>query len=237
MARRRTARRTDEETPWHERFLFKYGSKIILGITIILVFLTLAQCTVKKPESPEWNTQLTVPVINRTYGMEELIGKIDQDELGFDQDGNVTLTISENLDTVKLDADVLATDDISYGLSETLGEVAIEPPVIAPVSISLAAIAGLASGLPGDSANVNAISFDVYNTLETIGSITQVTIAEGEAYAVVDNNLGVDLDTVIVQVYDVANSLVVTGGAFAAPIAAGQVDSLLIPLAGETVSS
>jgi len=237
MARKRTAKRTDTETPRNDRFLVKYGSRMLLGITVIVLFLTLAQCTVKKPESPEWNTRLTVPVVNRTYDMEELVDKIDQDELGFDQAGNVTFTISESLDTVHLDADVLATDDISYGVTESLGAVAIEPPVIDPVSVSLAAIAGLATGLPGDQADVNAMSFDVYNTLETISSITQMTIAVGDAIAVVDNNLGVTLDTVIIQVYDVTNAAVVATGAFPAPIAAGQVDSLLVPLAGKTVSN
>jgi len=237
MARKRTARKNADEIPWNDRFVFKYGSKMLLGITVILVFLTLAQCTVKKPEAPEWDTRLTVPVINRTYGMEELVTKLDQDELGFDQDGNVTFTVSEDLDTVRLDADVLTTDDLSYGVSESLGEVAIEPPVIAPVSVSLAAITGLAAGQPGDSADVNATSFDLYNGLETINSVTQMTIAVGSAIAVVDNNLGVDLDTVVIQIYDVTNAAVVASGAFPAPIASGQTDSLSLPLSGATVSN
>ena len=76
MTRKRNARKNDAETPWNERFMFKYGSRLLLGITVIVVFLTLAQCTVEKPESPQWSTRLTVPIVNRTYDMEELVNKI-----------------------------------------------------------------------------------------------------------------------------------------------------------------
>jgi hypothetical protein len=237
MSRKRTSKRTETETPWNERFLFKYGSKMIVGITVILVFLTLVQCSVKKPESPEWNTRFTVPMVNRTYDMEELVEKIDQEAIGIDQDGNITFSISESLDTVKLDADVLATDDLSYGVFEGLGVVSIDPPTIDPVSVSLASITGLASGLPGDQADVNAMSFDLHNTMDPISNFTQATIATGDVVAIVDNNLGVALDTVILDIYDITNGVIVATGVAPAPIAAGQVDSVVIPLAGKTMSN
>ncbi|MCK4461431.1 MAG: hypothetical protein KAW46_06480, partial [candidate division Zixibacteria bacterium] len=225
------------ETPWTDRFMFKFGSKILLGITIIAVFLTIAQCTIEKPESPEWTTRLTVPIVNRTYDMEELVNKIDQEGVGIDQQGNITFTISEALDTVRLDADVLATDDLTYSVTEVLGVVSIDPPTIDPVSVSLSAITGLATGLPGDSANVNSMGFDVYNTLDQIEEFSQATVASGDVIAIVDNNLGVDLDTVILEIYDITNAVTVAVDTFPNTIVAGQVDSLVISLTGKTLSN
>ena len=237
MTRKRDARRTDAETPWTERFLFKYGSKLLLGITVIIVFLTMAQCTIEKPESPEWTTRLTVPIVNRTYDVEELVNKIDQDGLEIDQDGNITFSITEDLDTIMLDAAALATDDFSYSVMQSLGAVSIDPPVIAPISVSLASITGLASGLPGDSAAISAISFDVINSMPAITSFSQATIASGNVVMVVENNLGVALDTVIVELYDVGNAATLVTDTFPVGIPAGLTDSLSLSLTGKSLSN
>ncbi len=237
MTRKRHARRTDAETPWTERFLFKYGSKLLLGIMVIVVFLTMAQCTVEKPEAPEWTTRLTVPIVNRTYDMEELVNKIDQDGLEIDQDGNITFSITEDLDTVMLDASALATDDLSYSVTQSLGVVSIDPPVIAPVSVTLASITGLGAGLPDDSATVSAMGFDVINSMPAITNFSQAMIASGNLMVVVENNLGVALDTAIVEIYDVGNAVTLVTDTFPSGIPAGTTDSLTISLVGKSLSN
>lgn len=237
MTRKRDAKRTDAETVWTERFLFKYGSRMLLGISVIVVFLTLAQCTIEKPEAPEWTTRLTVPIVNRTYDMEELINKIDQEGLEIDQAGNITFSFSEDLDTVMLDAAALATDDLSYSVTQSLGAISIDPPVIAPVLVTMASIVGLGAGLPGDSAAVAALSFDVINSMPTITNFSQATIASGNLMVVVENNLGVALDTAIVEIYDVGNAAVLVTDTFPSGIPAGITDSLTISLAGKSLSN
>lgn len=237
MTRKRDARRTDAETPWTERFLFKYGSRMLLGISVIVVFLTLAQCTVEKPESPEWTTRLTVPIVNRTYDMEELVAKIDQEGLEIDQAGNITFSFSEDLDTVMLDAAALATDDLSYSVTQSLGAVSIDPPVIAPVLVMMASIVGLGAGLPGDSAVVAALGFDVINSMPAITNFSQATIASGNLVVIVENNLGVALDTAIVEIYDVGNAVTLVTDTFPTGIPAGITDSLTISLAGKSLSN
>ncbi len=225
------------ETPWTDRFIFKFGSRMLLGITIIAVFLTIAQCTIEKPESPEWTTRLTVPIVNRTYDMEELVNKIDQEGVGIDQQGNITFSISEALDTVRLDADVLATDDLTYSVTEVLGVVSIDPPTIDPVSVSLSAITGLATGLPDDTVTVSALSFDVINSMQAITNFSQATIASGNVLVVVENNLGIALDTAIVELYDVGNAATLVTDTFPGGIPAGATDSLTLSLAGKSLSN
>ncbi|MFH1374130.1 MAG: hypothetical protein ABII79_10070 [bacterium] len=220
-----------------DSFLFRFGTRLLMGLGVIVIILTLTHCTVKKPESPQWNTQLTIPVVNRIYTMDELIGKIDQDGVGIDSAGNITFSVTEELDTVRLDEDMLTTSNLSYSVSEQLGIVSIDPPAVDPVSVSLASISGLASSLPGDSAAVVATSFDLFNDMPTITEFSSATITSGQVNIDVDNNLGIDLDTVIVQLYDVGNAVIVAIDTFPGGIAGGVSAQLPIVLDGTTVSN
>ncbi len=237
MAKRRKKRRREYSESFLDSFVFKLGTKLFLGLAIIVTFLTLTQCTVKKPEAPEWNTNLTVPMINRLFPMEELVDEIGQDEVGFDSSGLASLSITEELDTIRLDADLLTTPDINSVISEKLGTVSISSPSVDPVTVSLTTIAGLASSLPGDSADVAAGSFDLYNDMPTISTFTQATIADGYVDIVIDNNLGIDLDTVIVEIYDNFYSQVIATDTFPQPILHGTSDTSHIPLNNASISN
>ena len=46
---------------------------ILCGFVVIFLFLTLVQCTIRKPEAPSWDTKLVVPLVHKTYSMTELI--------------------------------------------------------------------------------------------------------------------------------------------------------------------
>lgn len=234
---RKQKRRTDPSEGFGDSFLFRFGSKLFLSLAVAVAFLTLAQCTIKKPESPQWNTRLTVPVVNRTYSMEELIRKIDQEGLEIDSSGIVTYSITEDLDTVQLEEDLLTTSDLSYVISEQVGTVRLDPPDVDPVTVSLSSISGLASSLPGDSANVIETSFDLYNDMPTITSFSQATISNGQVEVVVDNGLGISLDTVIIEIFDISNGWTIATDTFPAPVASGDTDSLSLSLDGKTISN
>jgi hypothetical protein len=76
-----------KKTTLSHRILY-WLSHIVCGFVVILAFLTLVQCTVKKPEAPSWETNLTVPLVNETWDMSELIDQFDEDYLMTDSLGN-----------------------------------------------------------------------------------------------------------------------------------------------------
>ncbi len=236
MAREAARQRAGLETAFYDRFVFKFGSKLVMGLVIVLVFLTVAQCTIEKPESPQFTTQFTVPVVNRTYDMEELIAKVDQDGLSIDGSDNVVYTISEDLDTVRLDADVLSTGDLSYSGGDSLGLVNVATPTVDPVNVALNSITGLASALPGDQAFVGSLSFDLYNRLDPLPGITSATFAAGDATVQIVNSLGVNLDTVIVSLWDVVHASVIDCDTLLNGLVNGQTGSMPLSLAGKTIS-
>ncbi|MBN2226606.1 MAG: hypothetical protein JW763_04515 [candidate division Zixibacteria bacterium] len=215
-----------------DSFLVKYGLKILLAIIVIFVFLTMVQCSIKKPESPTWTTNLTVPLVNRTYLMPEIIDKIDQPGITMDSTGEIVFSYSEEIDTVRVDDD-LNTSDISTSIDETLGAVIIRPSAPAPVTVDLEDI------LTPVGNDIPACSFDVTNNMPVIEDYSWATISSGGIYIVIVNDLGVNLDTVLFDVLDVINSVSLTPTPLSFPggVGVGDRDSVFLSLSGKTVSN
>jgi len=237
MVKKRGKIKGDEQINVWNSLVFKLASKGLLGLGVILAFLSLVQCTIKKPESPTWDTAITVPVINRTYSMDELVAKMDQDEIGIDSTGAVAFSVSEELDTVSLGTDDLSTPDLSYSLSEMLGPITIAAPTISPVTLYLSSIIGLVTPLPGDQGVVTPGPFTIQTDMPTISTFSSATITSGMVMVVIDNGLGVDLDTVTIQIYDDISNGVVAAQSFAGGLPAGVVDSLPMSLDNKTISN
>lgn len=222
---------------WTHSFI-KLGSRLLLAVLVVVVVLTISQCSVKEPQSPTWTTNMTVPVINRTYDMEEIISKIDQDEITMDDQGNIAYSVTEELDTVSLGNDNLSTSDLTYSVADSLGAVSIDPPSVDPVTVTFQEVTGLSPYFT--SGTVPAMDFDVTNDLAEISNFTTATIATGTALVIITNDLGVALDQCDVSIYDASNSpaTLVAGGSFPSTIAAGgAVDTLSLNLAGKTISN
>jgi hypothetical protein len=217
--------------------LLKGGSRLLLGVTVILVFLTLVQCSIEKPESPQWTTSIVVPVMNRTYDMEEIITKIDQDGLTMNDDGIIAYSFSEDLDTVSLSDDNLSITNVTYSINKALGNIAITAPTVAPVTATLSSI----SGLPGAivAGVLPAMNFNVTNAMPAIDNFTTATVSSGLMNCVVANDLGVALDVMTISIYDasVTPNVLITTGTFPATIDAGTTATLPLDLAGKTLSN
>jgi len=231
MARKRKNMRQQDNRDIRDSRLFSVSTKLGLSIFIAVVFLTLVQCTIKKPEAPEWNTQLTVPIVNRTYPMEEIVRKIDQEGIRIDADSNVIYEINEDIDTITLDADNLTTDNLSYGFSEQLGLIDIDAPSVPPVIVSFASITGLSAGVVPPS------SFQVSNDIPPVSTFSSATLANGLLWIHVTNNLGIDLDTVVVDLIDVVYGMSIGMQVFPGGLDDGETDSVSFDLSGRTVSN
>ncbi|PWB76463.1 hypothetical protein C3F09_00400 [candidate division GN15 bacterium] len=234
MSRRNRSKGSDWSLQKIVPSLFSLGGKLLFAAVVVIVVLTFAQCTVKKPEAPEWNTQFTVPLVSRTYLMPELIRKMDQSGVGFDIDSNVVFSVSHELDTIGLDAENLSTPDIDYTVSKAVGKVKIVKPVITPISVSLVNIAGLPVVYP---TTVPASSFSVVADFPTIDDFTTAQIDTATVYVIVDNRLGFDIDAAIIQLFDQLHWSSLGSSALTDTLKNGEVDSLPFVLDGHTVSN
>jgi hypothetical protein len=206
------------------------GSHILCAVAAILVFLTLVQCTIKKPEAPTWDTQLVIPLANRTYDMQELIDKIDQDNLSTDSLGNPFFFYQRVLDTVTVEGS-FAIADISENFAESLGVVQLDPFAGANATINLSDYIWLVLG------DIPPISFDITEPLPPMGEFAMATVESGFAQISVQNDFGLDLDTVIVTINDINLGGQVTSYSIPGGILAGNIRVDTIDLAGKTISN
>ena len=241
MGSNRKSRNDDGDKKATDSILVKYFSRLIVAIAVILVFLTLVQCTIKKPESPEWTTNFVLPVINVTYNMAELIRRLDQDGVAMDSLGNITYTISEELDTLTVSGNYLTTPNLSYSLGQKLGTVSIAAPTIAPIFIGLGTITGISVSTPpdplDDTLTIGQQSFNINNALPVATTYSTVTISLGTANVHLHNDLGAPLDTVILEIWDIQfNTLLEIDSNFAV-IPSGSSATIPIDFSGNTISN
>jgi hypothetical protein len=236
MSRVRNRKRERDSGDTLNAALVKFATKAFFGLVVIVVFLSLAQCTIRKPESPVWNTNFTVPLINRTYPMEEIVRRIDQDGIEMDSAGNVTYTLNEDLDTIALDASNLSTSDLAYSFSEKLGVVTLDAPGGASGTHAFNTVSQLIPLMAGDEAAVPGTNFSVGDYVSLSSTFSTAVVANGQVVMTVDNRLGVDLDTVIVTIVDNSFGLVAVD-TFPGTIPDGAGDSLAVSLNGRPISS
>ncbi len=234
MTRKSNRRNSDDANLTVGGWLFKFGTKLLLTAVVVVVALSVLQCTVKKPESPTWNTQLTLPLLNRTYPMSEIVDKMDQDGIAIDSNSNVVFSINRDIDTVQLDADEMTTGNLSYSLIQAIGQIDIPAPSIAPIVLDITQVPGLATFVPGD---VPATGFNITSLVPDIATWTSAGITSGQTYVVVSNNLGFAITADAVELWDIGYNRSIGTQAFPNPIPDGGTDSVIYDLAGSTISN
>lgn len=238
MGRRRTRRDKEEPKNFVDSILFKYGSRLLLALIVIVAFLTLAQCTVKKPEAPEWNTTFVVPVINRTYDMPELIERIGQDEIIIDTSGDVAFSISEDIDTLQLNESDFSIPDLSYSVSEALDTIEIADPGDISSIISLDSLTRGFGKVPGfDTVLVPPNTQFMADADRQISVFSWADVATGVVKIVVTNQLGLTLYDVVVRIQDNSNGRTIEYDSLEVPLPHGGTDSSILSLSGETFTN
>jgi hypothetical protein len=179
----------------------KHSSLLLWGKELILLFVLLlfSRCSLKAPTTPTWYTKVTIPLVKKNYDMVTLIEKIDEPSLETDSLGNLFFHIKEDLDTVRL-LGKLVCDSVTKNFKDTLGTIKINSLESKQVIFW---ITDFYSGEPGEvppgSATIDA-------DLDTFTSFHQVTIKEGYATLIVFNHLGLDLDSLKLDIIDKISS-------------------------------
>ncbi len=211
--------------------LFRFFSHLFCFAFVIVVFLTLVQCTIKKPEAPTWQTSMVIPLAHKTWDMAELIEKLDQENLTVDDQGDPLFFYESFLDRVTLDAS-FAVGNISHTIAETLGIVDLDP---ISETIFVVQLGDQFPILPPGS--FPDTSFDVSLPLPPLGDFAVVTIYSGFMVSTIVNDFGLDLDTVIVTINDDSLGGQVTQYDIPGGILEGVTAVDTIDLSGKTVSN
>lgn len=180
-----------------ESFLIRHGCKYILGLVVVVLFLTIVQCSFNKPEAPTWNTNFTLPLVNRTYHMEEILEKIDQPGLFVDSSGSIVFEFETVMDTVDVDGELTATG-FSDSFNEKVGPVDLNPSnppaeIITPVELGFAL-----ENVDIPECWLDTISLD----FDPISEFSWAVLEPDTIFMLITNDFGVSLDTTIINLYD-----------------------------------
>lgn len=193
------------------------------GAFALLVALSLLQCSLKKPEAPTWDTTLRIPVTSDRLSIANLLLRFPEGDEWVSESGQIGLYWSDTLDTVSLSPD-LALPPQSAGLQQALGRVNVDSPD--PDSVRTP----LSDYYTGPAGTVPPVSISDTDTLALTG-YTWIAPGAGEAWIRVENQIGLDFDSVTVWLTDLALGPVGTFD-FAGGLPAGLTDSLPLGLAG-----
>jgi len=208
-----------------------YGlSHLLCGIVVVVVLLSLIQCTIKKPEAPSWRTNLIIPLANKAWDMRGLIDQLNQDNLTTDSLGNPLFFYHSDLGTFVV-AGSFVIPGSSQAIAESLGVIDLKPFAVAQTSVDLADYVALQAG------EVPSGSFDISEPLPPMGDFTAATVQSGFEQVTIANNFGLALDTVIVQVNDLGRGTPIGGYVIPGGLAAGDVAVDTIDLSGRTISN
>ncbi len=163
----------------------------ILLLFGIPFFIFLSGCFEKpsEPVLPTWDVDLTVPILNKTFTLGELVEK-DTTYLKVGAGNQIYYSTSEKLDATKI-GDNLKISDISTSASTKLGNFEIKNPGTISASIKAYDIfPSLSSNLPpgnyivpsnapGQTVTTNFTAFDNFQQVTFDGGIIKVTVNNG----------------------------------------------------------
>jgi hypothetical protein len=167
----------------------------LCGVIFFLIFLTLVQCSVKKPSAPSWNSHYNLPLLIKTYDMRTLIDKIDDPSLIIDSSGNLGISIKKDIDTIFV-RENLDLSPLSEIFKDTIGEIPFISSDTQNSEVFLSEI------YPGGAGSVPPFSFTIDLNFPELTDLQEVAIKRGIARLKTENHLGLDLDSFSVALID-----------------------------------
>jgi len=202
-----------------------------LGVGFVfLVFLTLFQCSLRKPTSPTWETDLTVPLINKTYDMVTIIEDADEPSLYVDSVGQLRFLKEIGLDTTRMEK-LLSFAPSSHQIKENLGILKIKAPEPQETEFALSQV------YQGEVGLIPAFSFTLNKELDSMSTFSTAVLDQGKAYVLAENHLGLDLDSLSIDVIDDHSSQVIEKLIFPEGLKDGEINTQEVGLNGKTVSN
>ena len=172
----------------------------LCGVIFFLIFLTLVQCSVKKPSAPSWNSRYNLPLLIKTYDLRTLFDKINDPALIIDSSGNPGISIQKNIDTiyVRENLDLSPLSDI---FKDTIGEIPFISSDTQNSEVFLTEI------YPGGAGSVPPFSFSLNLNFPQLNDLQEIAIKRGIARLKAENHLGLDLDSFSVELIDSASCI------------------------------
>lgn len=196
---------------------------------LVIVAAISGGCGIEKPQAPSWDVDLIIPLVNRTYSALEIVERMSSENIAVDSSGDLSFSLTEQLDTLYTDT-LLRFDDVYSQVLRQLGDYEVTPPQPQTKSIQLADHVPLAAGEAPDTGIV------VELPLNTLNTITQAEIASGQLTLTAANNTNLDFDSLTCVLQDDLGGTILTE-TFPGGLPAGMIGQRSHSLAGKMIYS
>jgi len=203
----------------------------IFALIIPLVaMLAIPGCSVKKPESPSWITTWDVPISNKSYGVSDLLEKLDDSLFVTDSLGNPAFSVTGDIDTVTV-GNSLTYEGVSIDFCDSIGTVDIAPPSNQSATTNVYDILPVALGV------VPPTSFSYSQALPALDRFTWLEVQSGTLDLQFFNGLEIDLDTFAVTVIDQSDLHVVGVATYLNGLSYLETETQSIDISGQRISN
>ncbi|MCH8019144.1 hypothetical protein IH785_04725 [candidate division KSB1 bacterium] len=211
------------------------SNRLVFYISFTLVFLlTSLNCSFDKPNAPSWDTNVSIPLISKSYTMAELAEK--ESSISLDSTDNLYFEIDADLDNYYI-GDELYLESLQDNFSLTLGSFSIDSPSSVSTSVILSEIFSQADALHGLTVIVPAFSFQTdKKSLDPYDSFSYVVIETGNISLQVQNNLAIPLGSPLtLEIWHTAQDTLISSTTSSSQIPAGSSANFVINLAGKKI--
>ena len=184
----------------HRNFRGNVSRSVLLVIFSAALFYA-AGCSFKEPQSPQWDVNAAVPLIDTTLTVENLLE--DTEDVTFDSTGRLGFQVTESMDPVEV-GDNLSVEGISENFDVSLGDIRVDSPGTQSTSVQFAAIYPPSVLLNGQSAQIPAFSIHLDKTeIPPFGDFESILIKEGYIHLTLRNNLPIPISSGLgIDLYD-----------------------------------
>lgn len=210
---------------------WKVFLKTGLPVSFLLFSQLFAGCSVKKPESPTWDINVILPLMNKTYRMP----KIAEDEEYLSIIGDILFfSLRDTLSGLRV-ADNLTIDPNTKEYSKELGPVRISGAQADPVNVRLTEVNPSLGQFQGASTSIDPFTFPPLEKKSRFSTFDSVTVDSGYFRIELINHFPFPVENMVISVNDSTSGITVGELNFAGLIGPEEevIDSL--DLGGKTI--
>lgn len=213
---------------------FLFGNWLIKTI-FLLAISNFFYCSFEKPSAPTFETELSVPLISKTYEMQELVD--DEDYLDIQDDGDLFFHIEREIERFYVDEN-LKINPMSRNYTGEIGSFKIDSPGQKRVEMKLSEIAPNLSLSHGQTIEVQPFDLvPVRKEIESFANFQEVHIDSGFAILRIENNLAFSIGSPITaKVYQTGSEAELLSAIFDQEIPPHSSKSVMVDLQGKVLT-
>lgn len=206
---------------------------ICILLTFAFLFFSL-NCSFEKPSAPSWDTNVSIPLVNKAYTMADLAE--EESSISLDDNDMLHFEVNAELDNYTI-GDELTLESMQDFFSFNLGSFSVQSPASVVRSVVLSEIFSQATALHGQTVIVPSFNFVTdKKSLDPYDNFSYVVLESGDISVHVDNNLAVPLGSPLtLEIWDSVQDTLIVTNTSSTQIPAGGTADFMLSLANQKI--